>query len=378
MRVVCAPDKLRGALDGPAAAAALARGVQAAGGRPVVHPMADGGEGSRATVQAACGGATWRVPAADAAGVPTEAPVGLLDDGTALVEAAEVIGWGTSPEVRQDVMRASSTGLAAPLTAAVDRGARRVVVFLGGTVTMDGGAGLLAALGADLLDRDGRRWDGTPAGLRDLASVQLSAARARLAGVELVAAADVRSPLAGPTGSAHLFGPQKGATGAQVAVLDDGLRRLGHVLGLDPAAEGAGAAGGIGAALLALGARVELGATIVRQLTGLDEVLTDADLCLTAEGKVDAGSGAGKTVSAVVDACRLATVPCVVLGGTLTPDAGRLYERGASAVLPIGSGPTDLETALQAAAADLSRTAYAMTRLAADVRAARAHVVVPS
>ncbi|MDX3227843.1 glycerate kinase [Streptomyces sp. ME19-01-6] len=363
MRVVCAPDKLRGSLDAAQAAAALAAGVCAAGGTPVEHPLADGGEGSRHTVQTARGGAVIDVDAVDALGHPLKTRFGRLDDGTAVVEAAEAIGWDPPGSAEHDVMLASSAGLAAPLLAAARQGARRIIVFLGGTVTMDGGTGMLASLGARILDADGKPLAGSGADLSRIRSVDLAPAHRALAGVELVAAADVLSPLFGPEGAAHVFGPQKGATPTTVELLDDGLRRLAPLLGAGAVA-GGGAAGGLGAALLALGAELVPGAGVVRQLTRFDEQLVTADLCLTAEGKVDAGTDAGKTVSAVVSACADAAVPCVVLGGTITPEADRLYGRGATAVLPIGAGPRDLDTALRHAADDLTRTAYAVCRLA--------------
>ncbi|KAB2348352.1 glycerate kinase family protein [Actinomadura rudentiformis] len=369
VRVICAPDKLRGSLDAAEAAAALAAGVRAAGGRPVEHPLADGGEGSRGTVQEARGGTVLDVESVDAFGRPWRAKTGRLDDGTAIVEAAEAVGWGALAEGERDPMRASSAGLAAPLLAAAGD-ARRVVVFLGGTATMDGGTGLLAALGAEILDGEGRRLSGSGADLARVHSIDLAPARERLKGVELLVAADVVSPLYGPNGAARVFGPQKGADPDMVEVLDDGLRRLAPLLGVGSgrgdgadAAPGGGAAGGLGAALLALGARMKPGAVLIRELTRFDELLVDADLCLTAEGKVDASTDAGKTIRAVVDACAEAQVPCVVLGGTLTADAQRLYERGATAVLSVSPGPRDLDTALREAGSDLTATAYAVCRM---------------
>ncbi|MEU5876178.1 glycerate kinase [Spirillospora sp. NPDC047279] len=370
VRVICAPDKLRGSLDAAETAAALAAGVRAAGGEPVEHPLADGGEGSRGTVQEARGGRVLEVPGADAFGRPWQAKVGRLDDGTAIVEAAEAVGWSALAEGERDPLRASSAGLAAPILAAAQDGARRIVVFLGGTATMDGGTGLLAALGAEILDAGGRRLDGGGADLAHVRSVDLSPARERLDGVELVVAADVVSPLYGPAGAARVFGPQKGADPGMVELLDDGLRRLAPLLGVGSgqgdgtdAAAGGGAAGGLGAALLALGAEMVPGAGLIRELTRFDDVLAGAALCLTAEGKVDASTDAGKTIRAVVDACAAAGVPCVVLGGTLTPDARRLYDRGATAVLSISQGPRDLDAALRDAAADLTATAYAVCRM---------------
>jgi glycerate kinase len=358
-RAVCAPDKLRGALDAPGAAAALAAGARAAGWDAVEHPLADGGEGTLDVLLAARGGERIAVQALDALGRPCAAEIGVLADGTAVVETASAIGLAQLEPAERDPLRASSAGAAPLVRAALDAGARRIVLCLGGSASVDGGLGLLAGLGAAVRDADGRPLAGTGADLDRVAVLERGGLDERLDGVELVVAADVTSPLTGPQGAAPVFGPQKGATPAMVKRLDAGLARLAPLLGDAAAVEGAGAAGGLGAACAWLGAAVVPGAGLVIAETGLPALLDGAALCLTAEGRIDASTLAGKTVARVVEASVAAGVPCVAIGGALGPGNDGLYALGARAVLAASSGPGSLRDALDDAAAELARVARA-------------------
>ncbi|HEY4277249.1 MAG TPA: glycerate kinase [Conexibacter sp.] len=373
VRVLCAPDKLRGALDAPAAARALAVGVRAAGGLPSELPIADGGEGTLdALAASARGESTRRGPAGvgpsvpgmgaieaidvhDALGGSRRARLAELAPGRFLVEAAEAIPLAALHAEERDVERASSAGVGELIAAALDRRARSLLIAVGGTATVDGGAGALRALGARCA-HDG-------AGLLADQSVDVSTVDARLAGVELTLLVDVDAPLTGPDGAAARFGPQKGATPAQVVAFDEALGRWGAALGIDPNASGAGAAGGLGAALQALGARTVAGADAVLDLCGFDALLRDADLCVTAEGSVDASTLQGKAVAAVVARCVATGVPVVVLGGRVDPAAAaELRRRGARDVRPLGPSTRPLPEALAAAAADLESAAAQATR----------------
>jgi glycerate kinase len=366
--VLCAPDKLRDAASAVEAAAALTAGATRAGWSAREFPIADGGEGTLDVLIGELGGAIHETAAEDALGRARPGRFGLLPDGTGIVVAADVIGLQELSDDERDVMRTSSRGLAAPLRAAVAAGARRLVVFLGGTANMDGGLGLLVGLGAHARDGIGRDLTGTGADLLRLDSLDLAPALAALRGVELVLASDVQSPLLGPDGAAHLFGPQKGADPEQIVGLDAAMARLAELIGTDPATPGAGAAGGLGYVLSTLGAERVGGADLVLELTGFTRALAGADLCLTGEGKVDRSSLAGKAVGAVLAACERAGVPCVVLGGALTPDADDLYAHGAAAVLSISRGAHSLPQALDGAAADLEAAAHAVCRLVATAR----------
>jgi glycerate kinase len=354
--VVCAPDKLRGALDAEAAAAALARGARRAGAETRELPLADGGEGTLDALLASGSARAQTVTVRDPLGRSVEARLGRLEDDVFLVEAAEAIGHARLAQGERDPRRASSAGVGDLLVAALDRGARRVLVALGGTVTVDGGLGLLGALGALPDTQTGDSLLGHPAPLRDRLDP-------RLAQVELVALHDVDVPLSGPDGAALLFGPQKGLGAEDVTIFDDALAEFGRRLGGDVAVRpGAGAAGGLGAALYWLGAAGEPGAEAVAALVGLDAALHGAALCVTAEGAVDRQSARGKTVASVARACARASVPCVVLGGRVDAAGAGMLELLGARVLALGPVERPLAVALAATTADLERIAEELCR----------------
>lgn len=367
--VLCAPDKLRGALTAVEAAAALARGARAAGFDAIEHPLADGGEGTRGLIAHAGGGRLVSVPARDARGRALTAPIALLPDGTAIVEAADAIGLGRLPARDRDPWNASSAGLADLIRGALEHAPRRLIVCLGGSATVDGGLGLLAGLGAVLTDANGERLAGCGADLERIARIDLAGVDPRVSATAVELALDVSSPLHGRDGAAVVFGPQKGADPAMVARLDAGLARLAPLLGRAAAIDGAGAAGGLGAALALLGAAPRVGAEVVMEVTAFPARLSDAVLCLTAEGRVDVQTAAGKTAARVVDAGVAAGVPVVVIGGAVGADArGPLHARGATAILAASDGPGRLRDALNNAGAALARTAEAACRLFAAGR----------
>lgn len=357
-RVLCAPDKLRGSLSAAGAASAMAAGAADAGLEPVEHPLADGGEGTRLLLEAAIGGREEAVLAADPLGRRRAVPVSLLADGSAVVEVAEVVGLAGLGAGERTPLRASSAGVGEAMLAALDLRPARIVVTLGGSATVDGGLGMLRAVGIRLLDAAGRELCGTGADLADLAELDRSDLDARLPATELVGALDVMSPLHGPDGAARVFGPQKGADAETVERLDEGLRRLAALLGPAGVVPGAGAAGGLGAALAALGAELRPGADLVMDATRFDESLARCDLCLTGEGRIDGSTLAGKTAARVAAHCAEAGVPCVVLGGSVELDDPE-RALGVSGVLAVGPGPQTLEEALAGAEGALRRTARA-------------------
>jgi glycerate kinase len=353
--VVCAPDKLRGALDAGAAAAALARGVRGSGAEALELPLADGGEGTLDVLVASGHARTETVTVRDPLARPVRARLGLLGDDVYLVEAAEAVGHARLALAERDPLAASSAGVGDLVRAALDRGARRILVALGGTLTVDGGLGLLGALGA-LPDTQ------VGCSLLDDPDPRRERLDPRLAAVELVALHDVDVPLSGPDGAAFLFGPQKGLRAADVPVVDAALARLGVRLGGDLAVRpGAGAAGGLGAALYWLGASGESGADAVARLAGLDAALLRATACMTAEGAVDRQSARGKTVAAVTRACARAGVTCYVIGGRVDADASAELELLGARVLALGPPDRPLAAALAAAADDLERIASELT-----------------
>ena len=319
MRVLIAPDGFGGTLSPAQAAQAIARGWHLTTPDDVldVAPLSDGGPGLVEVLAAALPGAALHaVTVEDPLARPVRAAF-LLDGATAYVESAQACGLHLLSQAERDPGPATTFGVGQLLRAAIDAGARRVVVGLGGSATNDGGAGLLAALGVQRLDAAGERLAPGGLALRDATRLQ---GRPALDGVEVVAATDVDAPLLGLRGASAVYGPQKGASREQVALLDGALTRWADLLEAHLGVRvrdlpGAGAAGGLGAALFAVGARREPGIALVHQLVGLETRVAAADLVLTGEGMLDATSLTGKVVSGVAALAAQHAVPCVVLAG---------------------------------------------------------------
>jgi glycerate kinase len=323
VRVVLAPDSFKGSLDAPAAAEALAAGWRSVrpGDETVLRPMADGGEGTlEAVLRARPAAVAHEVPGCTGPdGRPVTGRYALLPDGTAFVELAvasglPLLGGRLAP------LTATTRGTGETVAAALDRGARRLVLALGGSASTDGGTGLLAALGLHLLDDRGRRLPDGGGALAGLAAVDRSALRPPPPGGVLLLT-DVTAPLLGPTGAAAVYGPQKGAGPQDVARLEAGLAALARVLGGAPERPGAGAAGGAGYGPAAVwGADTASGAAAVADLLGLDGELAHADLVITGEGRFDATSLLGKAVGEVLArAARAGTRVAVVAGESADP-----------------------------------------------------------
>lgn len=336
MQVVVCPDKFAGTLSAVDAARALAEGWRAgAPGDPVIRrPLADGGPGFLTVLEAAIGGRRVPVRTVDPLGRPAAGWV-LATDATAYVESAQACGLHLLGASERDPKRTTSYGLGLLLAAAAETGVREIVVGLGGSATNDAGAGMLAALGAVPLDAAGQALPDGGAALLEVAGL---GGAPRLRQVALVAATDVDNPLVGPHGASAVFGPQKGATAEDVAQLDTAVARFAEVLERqlptcpDGLAElpGGGAAGGLGAALLALGGRCESGIGLVRRLTGLDAALDRADLVITGEGSFDHQSLRGKVVAGVAAAARERGLPCLVVAGRVTVSPEEAQAAGVS------------------------------------------------
>lgn len=324
MRIVIAPDKFKGSLSAPEVAARVAEGARRVD--PAIEidaiPVADGGEGTLDAALAA-GFARRAARVTGPLGEPVDAAFALRGD-EAVVEMAQASGLDLVPAGRADASAATSLGTGQLLVAALDAGARRIVLGIGGSASTDGGAGLLRGLGARLLDESGSELPDGGGALADLARVELGGLDPRLAETEIVLASDVDNPLLGPTGAAAVFGPQKGATPDEVARLDAALANLVEALAAHDtvparaAAErqGAGAAGGVGfAALAVLGAERRPGIDVVLEFTGLEARLAGADAVITGEGSLDAQSLMGKTPIGVSRAARRAGVPVYAVSG---------------------------------------------------------------
>lgn len=368
LRIICAPDSFKESMTAAKAAAAMARGIRRAqpDAECVEVPLADGGEGTCRTVVAALGGELVEVAAHDALGRPITAEFGwVAESALAVVEVATAAGLELIAPAERDVRVASTYGVGEVMRAALDAGARRLLIGLGGTATNDAGVGLFSALGVRFLDSGGELLPFGGAALARLASVDLAGLDPRLSEVRIDLASDVTNPLLGPSGASAVFGPQKGADTAAVAELDAALTRWADVveasLGVNVRDRaGAGAAGGLGAAFLAF-ARAELvpGVELVGRIVRLAERLAGADYVFTGEGSADSQSLAGKVPHGVAALAASVGVLTVVFAGRVEPG---LSSDDVLAYIPISAAETDLPSALVAGERNLELAAEAFTR----------------
>jgi glycerate kinase len=319
-------------------AEALAEGVRRVwGGADVaLLPLSDGGDGWVESTVAAAGGSFVDVPVQGPMGETVDARYGLLDEGdatTAVIEMATASGLVLVPADERDPRRATTSGTGELIRHALDRGARRLLVGIGGSATNDGGAGMAAALGARLIDGSGGELPPGGAALAELGHVDLSGLDPRLKDVEIVVASDVDNPLLGEQGASAVYGPQKGASSEVVCELDAALRHfadlvedaVGRPIRDEP---GAGAAGGLGFGLMAFcGASLRPGVDLALDALGADGLFRDASLVITAEGRVDEQTLAGKLPVGVARRARRHGVPVVAVGGAVAPIDGALLER---------------------------------------------------
>jgi glycerate kinase len=344
-RVVVAPDKFKGSLTASEVAAAVRRGLLGAqpGLDVVAVPVADGGEGTLEAALAA-GYDRVEVTAAGPTGRPVRSAFARRDD-LAVVEMADVSGLGRLPGGRTAATTATSRGVGEVVAAALDAGCRQLVVGIGGSASTDGGAGLAQGLGAVLRDARGADLGPGGAALAALATVDLAGLHPGLAGAEVVVACDVDNPLTGPRGAAAVYGPQKGATPDEVEMLDAALVHwadvVADVTGTDLRdAPGAGAAGGVGfAALALLGATLRPGIDLVLDLAGFEEHLPPADLVIVGEGSLDEQSLNGKAPTGVAARARAMGKPVVAVCGRTTLGPEELVAAGIDAAYPL----SDLE-----------------------------------
>lgn len=374
-RVLIAPDKFKGTLSAADVATCLGAGLRSAEGdiTVTVVPVADGGDG---TVDAAVAAGFER--ATLLATGPTGMPVSTSwahRDGEAVVELADVSGLARLGGDDLAPLTATSRGTGEVIAAALDAGCRRVVVGIGGSASTDGGAGLLQALGLRVLDAHGREVAAGGAALADAVTIDVSGLHPALAEAEVVVACDVDNPLTGDHGAAAVYGPQKGATPAIVGQLDTALAHWADLVAEATGTDlrdrpGAGAAGGVGFGLMALaGADARPGAELVFELTGLHDLLTDADLVITGEGSLDEQTLRGKAPAAVAAAARQAGVRVVGVAGRCTLDAATLEQAGFAEVFTTTDEADSPEQSMSAPGPLLERIGRRIgTSLAARVR----------
>ncbi len=364
MRIVVCPDKFKGSLSAIEVAESIARGVARVYPDAIIDqiPMADGGEGTVEALIAATGGSAKTVSVTGPLGDPVQARFGFSPEGsTAFLEMAAASGLVLVPEERRDPSQTSTYGTGELIRAALDLGVRRIVIGIGGSATNDGGAGMAAALGYRFLDAEGREIEPSGGGLASLARIDPEGRDQRLDHVEIAVACDVDNPLCGPEGAAAIYGPQKGANAAMVAVLDANLERLAERIEDDlgksvATIPGAGAAGGLGAGLVGFaGGHLGPGVDFVVEAVQLRDRLQGALLCITGEGRIDQQTARGKTIAGVGRLAESVGVPVLALGGSLGDAAESVLDLGVDALFSIVDRPMSLTEAIDEAACLLSR-----------------------
>ena len=376
--VVLAPNSFKGSLSAMDAAAAMAAGIRRVWPQAEarLRPMADGGDGTLDAVLSV-GGERRAARVAGATGEPVAAPYGLVGSDTAIIESAQVVGLTDARATAQRVERRHTRGLGELISRLLDAGVRKFLVGLGGSSTNDGGAGLLSALGVELLDAAGKPIAPTPAGLASIASVDAHSLDARVPQARFTVLSDVDNPLCGERGATAVFGPQKGVKAESVAEIDSNLARFAT---LAEAAvgrgamnrPGAGAAGGLGFALLLIGAEIRSGAEVVADLLGLDAALADADWLITGEGRSDRQTLLGKAPLVAARRAQARGVPATLLSGAIErsdlPELSRIFAGCESIVF----GPATIEACIHEAAALIADRAEQLARLFAAAGGGRA------
>jgi glycerate kinase len=376
MKVVIAPDSFKESLTAPQVAEQIAAGFREVfpDADYVLVPLADGGEGTVQAMVAATGGRTVPVSVTGPLGTQVTAFYGLAGDGrTAVIEMAAASGLMLVPPGQRNPLLTTSYGTGELIRAALAAGVNRIVVGIGGSATNDGGAGMLQALGMKLLDREGGEIGFGGGALSGLAGMDAGSLDPRLGEVTIDVACDVDNPLLGERGASAVFGPQKGATPEMVAQLDANLSHYAAVISRDLGAEvagaaGAGAAGGMGAALLTLGGRLRPGIEIILDAVDFETIARDADLIITGEGRIDSQTVSGKAPVGVARIAKRLGKPVIGIAGSLAADAAMVYAHGINAVFSIVPRPCSLEDALENAAANIR---LAARNIAETIRLAR-------
>jgi glycerate kinase len=370
MKIIVAPDSFKGNMSAGEACAAIREGILRAEAEATVFaiPLADGGEGTARAITQSAGGRLVKANVTGPLGDTVEAEFGLIEDGrVAVLDMASASGIELVSRDRLNPMEATSYGTGELIAAALDTGAKELIIGIGGSATNDGGLGMITALGFKALDEQGQPVGQGGKALAKIARIDPAGADKRINDVSIKVACDVTNPLLGPNGASAIYGPQKGATPEMVHILDMGLARLGDAwirAGLANSVDqpGDGAAGGVGAALrICLGAVMESGAMLVMRYAGFFNHLSGTDLIITGEGKTDGQTAAGKLCSIVAREGHKAGIPVALLAGALDGDIQKLFLIFDYAV-SISSGETSLDAMIANSKQDISFAAENLIR----------------
>ncbi len=372
-RIVVAPDSFKESLDAVLVAEAIASGFQRVfpAADIIKVPMSDGGEGLVQTLVTASKGRLLERRVTGPLAKPVNAYLGLLGDGaTCVVEMASASGLPLVPPAERNPMVTTTYGTGELIRYALETGCKKVIIGIGGSATNDGGAGMAQALGARLLTAEGKQVAFGAQGLQELASVDTQEMDGRLKNIEIEVACDVKNPLCGPSGASYVYGPQKGATEEMLPVLDRILGNYAAIIKRDIGTDvsempGAGAAGGLGAGLMAfLGAGLRPGVEVVLEVMGVEDTLqSGVDLVVTGEGQLNRQTTYGKVPVGVGKLAQKHNVPVLALVGSLGDGAELVLEHGIDAYLTIIPRPMELAEAITEAAANLSHTAEQCARV---------------
>jgi len=355
MKIVIAPDSFKGSLTAPQVAEAIEAGFLLVFPSIVTDklPMADGGEGTVASLVASSDGKMQQVSVLNPLGNQIPSEFGIMGDcQTAVIEMASASGLPLISQDQQNPMLTTTYGTGQLMHAALDTGCKKLIIGIGGSATNDGGAGMAQALGAKLLDTSGNQIGFGGGSLADIDKIDISGFDPRLSEVDVVVACDVSNTLTGKDGASYVYGPQKGATLDMAEVLDRNLAHFASIIkrDLDQSVAdipGAGAAGGLGAGLIAFaGAKLQAGIDIVLEVTDFASRIQGSDLVITGEGRLDYQTAFGKTPAGVAKIAQQHNIPVIAIAGSVTEDIDKLYAIGIDAVVDIFHEPMSLETAM--------------------------------
>jgi glycerate 2-kinase len=373
MKIVIAPDSFKGNLTAKQVADALEIGIRRVipDAEIVKIPMADGGEGTVQALVDATDGEIITAEVSDPLENRIKAEFGILGDlqKTAVIEMASASGLPLVPRDKRNPMLTTTYGTGELIRIALDKGCRKLIVGIGGSATVDGGAGMAQALGIRLLDKNGNEIAKGGGGLEHLDRIDIASLDPRITETTTIVACDVDNPLVGPRGAPEVFGPQKGATPEMVQILDKFLDRYADIIKRDLGIDiknipGAGAAGGLGAGLMAfLGAQLKSGIDIVIDASGLEKHLKDTDIVITGEGKIDRQTIYGKTPIGVARTAKKYGIPVIAFAGNIGSDSHVVYDHGIDALVSIISYPMTLDTAMERSKELLADSAERAIRL---------------
>ncbi len=376
MRIVVAPDSFKESLSASKVAFAIAEGIQKVDPRAdiICIPMADGGEGTVEALVTATSGKIVSVLSVDALNRPIESFYGVLGNGkTAIVEMAAASGLELLSANERNPLITSTYGTGILLRAAIEAGFQEIIIGIGGSATNDGGAGMAQALGFKLLDKNGCSIGLGGGSLSNLFKIDCSEVHPLLSSVKITIACDVQNSLLGPSGATAVYGPQKGATPETIEILEKGMTNYSNILkqefGMDYSeAPGAGAAGGLGAGLMAFcNAKIRSGFELIAELTMLEKQVSEANLVFTGEGKIDSQTAYGKTISGIAKLCKKHQVSLIALAGMVSGDLSELYQQGLTSALAIANKPMSLEESKKNAANLLSSASEQILRLISEL-----------